>query len=74
MKDVTDMDTELDNHSNFVHYSDKLPIFQGELIPIISQSYLTKSESFYILEVLPLNNNSKIVCDQIHLILLLNQL
>lgn len=65
---------KLGNYFNFVLYFDKLPTFQRELILIISQNYLAESESPHIIKVLLPNSASKTVCDQIYLILLLNQL
>lgn len=63
MKDITDANIELSNYSNFVYYSNKLPIFQKKLKPIISQSYLAKSESSHILEIILPNSDFKAVYD-----------
>lgn len=73
-ENLIDAIIEFSNHSDFVHYFDKLPAFQEELIPTISQSHFAKSESSHILEVLPSNSNFKATCNLIYLILLLNQL
>lgn len=51
--------------------ADALP---GQLISIISSDLLLEPRSSYFLNLLPLGNDSKMVCDYIHLLLLLNQL
>lgn len=70
----TDIDIKFCNHSNFVYHSNKSPIFRDRLIPTINKSYLPKFKSSYTLKMLSTNSGSKAVCDQIYLILPLNQL
>lgn len=71
-KNITDTNIEHGNYSVFVFYFDKLLAFQKQLIPIISQSHLIKLKSPNILEMLPPNNDFKVICDKIYLMLLLN--
>lgn len=45
-----------------------------QFIQIICRRLLLKSKSSYFLDILPLDDDSKIIYDQIHLLLLLDQL
>lgn len=69
-----DINIKFDNHSNFVYYSDGLPIFQDEFIPTINKKHHSKSKFFFTLKILLLNSSSKVVYNLIRLILLLNEL
>lgn len=62
------------NYINLICYFDKLTILTNKHIPTISKGYVSNLKSYHTLKKLVFNSNCKKVCDQIHLILLLNKL
>ena len=73
-EDSTDVNVKVGNHPNIIHNSDKSPASREALIFTISKGHIPKSEMAHFLEMLSPNSNSKAVCDQIYLLLPLNQL
>lgn len=74
IKKQVEKNNKLNNHSNFV-YSHIAPTrLLEQLISIISISLIFKAIISYFLNILLSNSDSIIVCDCIHLSLLLNQL
>lgn len=67
-------DNKLDNHSDFVYPYNVSTRLLGQLIPIISIGLVHKVVISYSLSILLTDSDSIIVCDYIHLLLLLNQL
>lgn len=67
-------DNKLDNFSNLGHSSNISTSLPGQLISTISVGLILNLINFHSLDILLPNNNTKLVCDQIQLLLPLNQL
>lgn len=64
----------MDNFSNLSHLLNARTSLLRQVIPIHSTSFLSDIVTFYLLVIILLKSNFKIVCNQIHLLLQLNQL
>ncbi len=69
----TEIDSEPDNHPD-IHLSYATTGLPGELVPEVMADLTSKPTNPRTLDTLPLNSDSRAVCDHIYLLLLLNQL
>lgn len=73
-REYTRVDNELDNCSNFSYLSNASTGLQRQFILKINIGLISDTVTPCFLDVILPNSNSKIVCNQIHLLLPLNQL